>query len=161
MQEQVMQEFFQRFQREVYILDIMRKIDKYPQTNNGIQQSFNCPFHSDSTPSFYVNTERNVFRCFGCERGGGSYRLIKEYLLFENQQATPPSVVAFAEIDFQFPSFQRYAEAEIGKRGKFKSMLQPMASQPVNRNKAVVITQIMMGLSDIPADTNLWEELFT
>lgn len=29
-----------------------------------------CPFHEDSTPSFSVDPERNIFNCFGCGRGG-------------------------------------------------------------------------------------------
>jgi len=160
MQEKIVQEFFQRFQREVSIPQLMLKMDRQPQTSTGVQQFYNCLFHSDSTPSFSVNKERNVFRCFGCEREGGAYRLIKEYLTFENHSATPASVVAFAEIDFQFPNFQRYAEAEIGKRGKFKAMLQPTIIPKTTQDKATVITQIMMGLADTPTDVSLWEELF-
>lgn len=29
-----------------------------------------CPFHEDSTPSFSVDTERNIWKCFGCPDGG-------------------------------------------------------------------------------------------
>lgn len=29
-----------------------------------------CPFHDDSTPSFSVDTENNVWKCFGCQDGG-------------------------------------------------------------------------------------------
>jgi DNA primase len=161
MQEKIIKEFFERFQKEVSIPNLMVKMDKMPQTGNGIQQFYNCPFHSDSTPSFSVNIERNVFRCFGCEREGGPYKLIKEYLLFENQSATPQSVVAFAEVDFQFPNFRVFTAAETGKRDKFKSMLAPAHTEKTGRDKAAVITQIMMGLSNTAADVNLWEELFT
>ena len=24
-----------------------------------------CPFHEDNTPSFYMNTVKNVYKCFG------------------------------------------------------------------------------------------------
>ena len=30
-----------------------------------------CPFHEDDTPSLSVNVRKNLFRCFGCDAGGG------------------------------------------------------------------------------------------
>ena len=37
-----------------------------------------CPFHSEKTPSFSVNTEHQIYHCFGCGKGGGSIGFIME-----------------------------------------------------------------------------------
>src|SRR4029453_4299538 len=43
-----------------------------------------CPFHSEKTPSFSVNSEENVYYCFGCQARGDviSFLMDKEQLDF-------------------------------------------------------------------------------
>jgi len=43
-----------------------------------------CPFHSEKTPSFNVNPDRQMFYCFGCHAGGNvfSFLMNKENLTF-------------------------------------------------------------------------------
>ncbi|MCH8054828.1 MAG: hypothetical protein IH857_01580 [Deltaproteobacteria bacterium] len=37
-----------------------------------------CPFHSEKTPSFFVNEEKAVFYCYGCLEGGDVIAFIEK-----------------------------------------------------------------------------------
>ena len=37
-----------------------------------------CPFHGEKTPSFSVHTDKQIFYCFGCHKGGGVVSFIME-----------------------------------------------------------------------------------
>lgn len=38
-----------------------------------------CPFHQEKTPSFSVSPGKNIFKCFGCGKGGSPVQFLMDY----------------------------------------------------------------------------------
>ena len=37
-----------------------------------------CPFHSEDTPSFNIDPDKNLYHCFGCGAGGDVFKFVQE-----------------------------------------------------------------------------------
>ncbi len=46
-----------------------------------------CPFHNEKTPSFSVSPSKNIFKCFGCGRGGDAIRFVMDHEGYEYPEA--------------------------------------------------------------------------
>ena len=51
--------------------DIVDVISDYIKVqNSGANYKGLCPFHGEKTPSFYINSQKQIYKCFGCGEGG-------------------------------------------------------------------------------------------
>lgn len=61
-------------------IDIVEIIQYFiPLRKSGANYTCCCPFHDEKTPSFVVNPKKNIFYCFGCNKGGDAITFVKEY----------------------------------------------------------------------------------
>jgi DNA primase len=79
------------------------------------------PFHHDTQPSFYVNAQKNLFYCHGCEHGGDLIRFVelsqrlsfRQAISYLEQQIAPAphrDALHAAAVFYQF-QFHRHPEA--------------------------------------------------
>jgi DNA primase len=57
-----------------------------------------CPFHSEKTPSFFVDDDKQLYHCFGCGAGGDIFTL-----LMEKEKFTFPEAVRFLAEKYNIP----------------------------------------------------------
>lgn len=59
--------------------DIAEVVGDYvPLTRKGANLWGLCPFHSEKTASFSVSTDKQIYHCFGCGKGGGVLSFLME-----------------------------------------------------------------------------------
>ncbi|WP_349407860.1 DNA primase [Pseudalkalibacillus sp. SCS-8] len=59
--------------------DILEVVGEYVQLKKQGRNYFGlCPFHNENTPSFSVSSEKQIYRCFGCGKGGNVISFLME-----------------------------------------------------------------------------------
>ncbi len=59
--------------------DIVRVVQDYVALKKkGANWMACCPFHQEKTPSFSVNPAKDIFFCFGCQKGGSVFNFVME-----------------------------------------------------------------------------------
>lgn len=59
------------------IIDVVQ--DFVTLKRRGVNYLGLCPFHNEKTPSFTVSPAKNIFKCFGCGKGGNPVNFVMEH----------------------------------------------------------------------------------
>lgn len=69
-------EFIDELKENVDIVALISNYLELKKTGNRYKGL--CPFHSEKTPSFFVNPDNNFYHCFGCGAGGDAINFVME-----------------------------------------------------------------------------------
>ena len=99
--------------------DIVDVVSGYVRLSkrSGANQFGLCPFHSEKTPSFSVNQEKQIYHCFGCGKGGSVINFIMEIENLGYRDA-----VAFLARRAGMAMPQEQEDAESRKRARMLSL---------------------------------------
>jgi len=99
--------------------DIVEVIGQYVQLKKAGQNYVGlCPFHSERSPSFTVNQNKQIYHCFGCGRGGDVFTFWMDY----HNLSFPQSLEDLAE-RYHIPLPQRRDLAAERKKEEIKEQL--------------------------------------
>lgn len=69
--------FIDELKMQVNIVDVVGRVVDLKKS--GANYKGLCPFHSEKTPSFMVNEEKQIFNCFGCGEKGDVIKFVESY----------------------------------------------------------------------------------
>ncbi len=70
-------ELTQEIRTKIDIVDLISEYVDLKRSGQNLKGL--CPFHSEKTPSFMVSPSKQIFHCFGCNKGGDIFTFIINY----------------------------------------------------------------------------------
>ena len=79
-----------------------------------------CPFHNEKTPSFCVNPQKGIYKCFGCGEGGDAI----SFLMKINNQSFSDVIKDLAqEFGIELPAFSGDSKQHTEEKQQIKDLL--------------------------------------
>jgi DNA primase len=107
------QDVVSRIKEETDIVGVVRHYVTLAPSGSGFRGL--CPFHREKTPSFHVNPDRQIYKCFGCGEGGD----VISFLMKIEAISFPEALETLARpLDIDLARYLREDESE-GERVAF------------------------------------------
>ncbi|MBR2356846.1 MAG: DNA primase [Lentisphaeria bacterium] len=68
------------------IVEVINSFVPLKKAGNGSWKAC-CPFHQEKTPSFHVSETKQLYYCFGCQKGGDAVKFMRDYLNLDYVEA--------------------------------------------------------------------------
>jgi DNA primase len=132
--------------------DIAELVGRYvPLKRAGRHFKAACPFHKERTPSFMVNTDKQIFHCFGCGVGGNVFSFLMQHdrLTFPEavRQLADQAGIHLPERDAA-PEKQQVRDALAALTDKICGYFERMLREPAQQGKAARAYLKQRGVSD-------------
>ena len=96
-------------------VDIVEIISDYVQLKKQGRNYFGlCPFHGESTPSFSVSPDKQIFHCFGCGAGGNVFSFLMELEGISFQEAAI-KLASRVNMDLEINLYNAQKEKKVSK----------------------------------------------
>jgi DNA primase len=70
--------FAEQLKGQLNIVDVVGQYVRLKRQGSGSRYVGLCPFHSEKTPSFNVNTNLQIYKCFGCDAAGDVFKFVMD-----------------------------------------------------------------------------------
>jgi DNA primase len=112
-------DFAEQLKSQLNIVDVIGQYVPLKRQGAGPRYVGLCPFHSENTPSFNVNSTLGYYKCFGCDAKGDIFKFVQE----RESLTFPETLKVLAErFGIPMPERHRTDDAESQKKAALYEM---------------------------------------
>jgi DNA primase len=137
------------------IVEVINSFVPLKKAGNGSWKAC-CPFHQEKTPSFHVSESKQLFYCFGCQKGGNVVTFVREYLNLDYVEAMQHlaqrcGVVIPQDVSPEEEAAYRKKRSEAGRLYDLHKLLAEFYRSELLKNPTSAVAQYF-ATRQIPAD---------